>query len=66
VEALALGRKLRLNEASEAELESLPGVGPSLARRIVAARPYRAFGDLDRVRGIGPAKLRTLAPLVEP
>lgn len=42
-------------------LESLPGVGPALARRIVEARgthPFTRPEDLLRVRGIGP---RTLA-----
>jgi DNA uptake protein ComE-like DNA-binding protein len=42
-------------------LEELPGVGPALARRIVAARArgvvFRRPEDLLRVRGIGPAKL---------
>lgn len=62
----AFGRKLSLNGATAAELEGLPGIGPALAGRIVAGRPYRSMADLDRVRGIGPAKMRALAPLVEP
>lgn len=66
VEAMALGRRLRLNSASIAELETLPGIGPALARRIVEGRPFRSLADVDRVRGIGPAKLRAIAPLAEP
>lgn len=66
VEAVALGRKLRLNRASAAEIETLPGIGPTLARRIVEGRPYRTLADVDRVKGIGPAKLRALERWAEP
>ncbi len=53
------------NSATVAQLESLPGVGPALASRIVEARaqsPFRNLADLDRVKGIGPAKLEKLGP----
>lgn len=51
--------------ATEAQLLRLPGVGPALCARIVAARserPFRNLEDLDRVKGIGPAKLEKLRP----
>jgi len=53
-----------LNQADEATLTSLPGIGPALARRIVEARrerPFRSVEDLARVRGIGPATVGRLA-----
>ncbi len=54
-----------LNTASEAELDHLPGIGPALARAIVADRqthgPYRTLEDLRRVRGLRAATLRVLA-----
>lgn len=62
----ATGRKLHLNTASQLELESLPKVGPTLAARIRAGRPYRSVEDLDAVKGIGVATLRALRPFVEP
>ena len=53
-----------LNRASVEELEALSGVGPVIARRIVAFRRevgrFLRVGDLIRVRGIGPAKLERL------
>jgi competence protein ComEA len=62
--SLALGRKLDLNSASEEELALLPGVGPSLARRLVSERTarggFRAWDEVDAVPGVGDAKLRTL------
>jgi competence protein ComEA len=55
--ALRDGRPMAINRARAEELELLPGVGPSLAKRIVAARdqggPFRAAADLLRVKGIG-------------
>lgn len=63
VKPLISGR-VNLNSASREQLEALPRVGPALAARIVAARPYRSLADLDRVKGIGPSTLAALAPLV--
>gem|GEM_PF-1579215 len=56
---------LNPNTATLAELQTLPGVGPALSQRIVEARsqrPFRNADDLDRVKGIGPAKLDKLRP----
>lgn len=47
---------VNLNKASQAELETLPGVGPKLAERIIAARqqyPFTSLDDVARVQGIG-------------
>ena len=53
-----------LNTATLAELDALPRVGPAMAARIVAKRPFRRADDLRRVSGIGPSTLRALKPLV--
>ena len=45
---------VNINQATQAELETLPGIGPVLAQRIVAGRPYDRVDDLLRVFGIGP------------
>ena len=48
---------VNVNTATPAELETLPGVGPALAAAITAGRPYKSVDDLDKVKGLGPAKL---------
>lgn len=57
-----------LNSASAAGLDSLPGIGPSLAEQIILYRetdgPFTSIDQLTDVPGIGPAKLEQLRPLV--
>jgi len=59
---------LDLNAATAADLESLPGIGPVLAARIVAHREehgrFERPDDLLEVEGIGPRLLARLRPLV--
>lgn len=56
--------RVNLNTADAATLEALPGVGPVIAKEIVAARPFRNINDLEKVSGIGPAKFAELKDLV--
>ena len=54
-----------LNRADAEALQTLPGIGPALAERIVAARKEQMFtsvDDLVRVRGIGRATVARLRP----
>jgi competence protein ComEA len=55
---------LDLNTATEKELQSIKGIGPALAERIIAGRPYRTVDDLLKVKGIGPKKLENIRPCV--
>jgi competence protein ComEA len=53
-----IAQRININTATEAELQVLPGIGPSRAAAIVEDRrlngPFRSVDELDRVRGIGP------------
>lgn len=55
---------LDVNRATEPELARLPGVGPALASRIVAARPFADVDELRRVKGVRRATLERLRPHV--
>jgi competence ComEA-like helix-hairpin-helix protein len=65
---LALGLAIDVNAASTAELESIPGIGPTRAAAIVADRdrdgPFADVDALERVKGIGPATLDAIRPYV--
>lgn len=64
----AAGGRVNINRATAAELDTLPGVGPSTAEKIVADReangPFATTEDLKRVSGIGDKKYEELADLV--
>lgn len=66
---LGEGERIDPNQAAAADLDRLPGVGPSIAAAIVSARTagavYRSQEDLDAVRGVGPALLVRIGPFLE-
>lgn len=60
--------KVNLNTATLQQLDTLPGVGPVLAQRILVFRDehggFRSVTDLRQVDGIGPARYEQLKDLV--
>ncbi|WP_371636441.1 ComEA family DNA-binding protein [Streptomyces zaomyceticus] len=64
------GVPLSLNTATAEQLDTLPGVGPVLARHIVDHRTehggFRSVGELREVNGIGERRFADLEPLVRP
>jgi competence protein ComEA len=60
-EAPELGH-IDVNTATEKELRSVPGIGPVMAARIIAARPFRSADDLKKVNGIGDKNYAKIRP----
>jgi competence protein ComEA len=66
----ATGAKLSLAQASQAQLEELDGIGPTLAKRILEYRDahggFRSLGELKEVEGIGEKRFQSLSEAVTP
>lgn len=60
--------RVSINEADAEQLETLPGIGPAMARRIVDYRNangrFQSLEDLQNIRGIGPAVFARLRPYI--
>lgn len=62
------GGQIDLNDATQAELEALPGIGPTMAERIIAYRqehgPFLYIEDIMAVEGIGEGIFAEIKDLV--
>ncbi|TSC95024.1 MAG: competence protein ComEA [Parcubacteria group bacterium Licking1014_1] len=52
--------KVEINTASLEQLDKIVGIGPTLAQRIIEARPFSSVDDLLRVKGIGEKTLQKI------
>lgn len=61
-------KKVNINTANQNELDSLPGIGPSIAERIIEYRQengnFSKIEDLQNVKGIGDAKFQDIKEYV--
>ena len=61
----ALKGKLNVNDATQAQWELLPGIGPATAKKLVDYRTKKPFGDLThvmRIKGIGRKTYNQIKP----
>lgn len=69
-EPLTARFEVDINAADWPELVQLPGVGRTLAQRIIESRqvagPFAKENDLRRVRGMGPKTLERIRPYLRP
>jgi len=54
VASAVVAGKININTATQAQLESLPGIGPATAKAIIANRPYSSIEDITRATRFGP------------
>lgn len=66
--ASSISKKININTATAKELEELPGIGPTLANRIVSYRekngPFKSIEDLMKVSGIGEKRFESIKDLI--
>src|SRR5262247_4693145 len=55
--------KLDLNTASLEQLQKLPGLNEATAKQIIAGRPFKSVGELEKV-GLSKATIDKLAPML--
>ena len=69
-ERMVLGIPLDLATMSEADFVRLPGIGPTLAKRIIEHRRLNGgilrINDLEAIEGIGEKKLDLLRKIIQP
>ena len=67
-QSLPAPSSVNVNTATLAQLETLPGIGPVIAGRIIEYRTanglFRSINQLETVKGIGPKTLEKLRPFV--
>lgn len=56
---------VNINTATQKEIETIPGIGEVLAKRIIAGRPYKKIEELLRVQGIAEFTLGKIRPYVK-
>jgi competence protein ComEA len=66
--ATRVASKINLNTATLAELDALPGIGPSIGQRIIDYRTqngdFKTIEEIKKVRGIGDALFNQIKDLI--
>lgn len=61
--------KVNINTATQTELETLPGIGPSIASKIVSYRKengkFKSIEEIKKVNGIGESKYKKIKELIK-
>jgi competence protein ComEA len=55
---------VNINTSTQAQLETVPGIGRARATQIIAGRPYESVDELVKISGIGEVTLESIQPFV--
>jgi competence protein ComEA len=56
--------KVNVNTASSSELDTLPGIGPANAEKIISNRPYKDFAEFESKSGLYKSTLENIKDLI--
>ena len=62
---LSAASKVNLNSSTQAQLEELPGIGPSTAQKIIASRPFSSVEELIQKKAVGKSVYDKIKELVD-
>jgi len=57
--------RVNINSATQEELESVPGIGPTRAAQIIAGRPWGSVDELEELNDVGPRQVEELRPFLK-
>ena len=57
--------RVNINNATQSELESVPGIGPTRAAQIIAGRPYKTVEEISRINGISADQVEDMKPFLK-
>ena len=68
LEYMLMEKEININTATQTELETLPGIGPSTSSKIISYRKengkFKTIEDIKEVSGIGDAKYENIKDLI--
>ncbi|HNU76323.1 MAG TPA: helix-hairpin-helix domain-containing protein, partial [bacterium] len=56
--------KINVNKATSSELDTLPGIGPAYAEKIISNRPYKDIAEFESKSGLYKSTIENIKELI--